>query len=46
MDFLVHSRATPAAMEAEDDPELDERHLVIHGSLRLCPHRSWSDARN
>jgi uncharacterized protein len=26
MDFLIHSQATPAAMEAEDDPELDERH--------------------
>ena len=27
MDFLIHSRATPDTMEAEDDdPELDERH--------------------
>lgn len=26
MDFLVLSRATPAALDAEDDPELDERH--------------------
>lgn len=52
MDFLIHSRATPAAMEAEDDPELDERHwtymdrhadaLIARGPTLATDRCTWT----
>ena len=52
MDFLIHSRAAPAAMEAADDPELDERHwsymdryadaLTARGPTLGTDRRTWT----
>lgn len=52
MDFLVRSRATPAATQAEDQPELDERHwsymdgyaaaLTARGPTLGKDRRTWT----
>lgn len=50
MDFLVRSEAAPAAMEAEDDPALDERHwtyiddhtLITRGPTLGVDRYTWT----
>ncbi|MGH2883443.1 MAG: YciI family protein [Solirubrobacteraceae bacterium] len=52
MDFLIYSRAAPAAANADDDPQLDERHwsymdrfadrMTARGPLLETDRQTWA----